>query len=72
MHTEKSLNDVVREFRNTLQAQLTQIDADLQAGHITKARATLKHLLDATKDWQRYEETIRWLDGNITDPRDGN
>jgi Tetratricopeptide repeat len=72
MHTEKSLNDVIREFRDTLQAQLTTIDADLQAGHITEARATLKHLLDATKDWQRYEETMTWLHGNITDPRDGN
>jgi phosphoglycerate-specific signal transduction histidine kinase len=72
MDTEKSFHDVIREFRTTLQAQLTQIDADLQAGHITQARATLKHLIDATEDWRRYEETITWLHEEITNPRESN
>jgi len=72
MHTEKSLNDVIREFRNTLKAQLTQIDADLQAGQITKARATLKRLLDATEDWRMYEETMTWLHKDITNPLESN
>jgi hypothetical protein len=62
MHPEMRVNDVIREFRETLQAQLTSIDANLQAGHVTKARVTLKHLLDAVEDWRRYEELMTLLD----------
>ena len=66
MNPTDRLSTVLNQFRRVLQEHLTRIDTDLAAGHITEARARLKHLLDMTEDWRIHAEIQAQLDEDLT------